>query len=356
MVEVEFRSASKNFRDTEVLHCVDLKVNPGEFLVLVGPSGCGKSTLLRVLAGLEEPTSGQILIGGKDVTRLEPKDRNVAMVFQNYALYPHMTVYENMAFGLRVRKLPEKEISARMEEAADILRLRKYLQRRPKELSGGQRQRVALGRALVRKAPVILFDEPLSNLDAALRSQMRIEIKRLHRMFGNTVIYVTHDQVEATTLGDRIAVLNAGEVQQIDTPRKIFHEPKNRFVAGFIGVPEMNFLDGSIVRDEQGAAFEFLGGKISIPESRLSGSGPITLGVRPEDLRIIREQVSSSFPARVELQEFLGASQQTFLSVGKLQLRALTAEGEPWSAGENVSITIDPKNAHFFDRNSGVRL
>ncbi len=355
MVKVEFCNVSKSFQEAEVLREVNLTVEPGEFLVLVGPSGCGKSTLLRILAGLEEPTAGQILIGGKDVTLLEPKDRDVAMVFQNYALYPHMTVYENMAFGLRVRKLPAAEIKKRVEEAGEILRLTKYLNRRPKELSGGQKQRVALGRALVRKAPVFLFDEPLSNLDAALRSQMRIEIKRLHRMFGNTVIYVTHDQVEATTLGDRIAVLNGGLVQQIDTPRKIFHEPKNRFVASFIGIPEMNFLEGSVERSSSGVAFHFEGGAIPLASERFASSGPITLGVRPEDLRI-GAGTASSFPARVELQEFLGASQQTFISVGKTQLRVLTAESCRWQPGENVSVSIDPKNVHFFDRISGARL
>src|SRR5689334_13031291 len=246
MAAVHIRKAEKYFGGTHVIRGVDIDIADGEFAVLVGPSGCGKSTLLRMVAGLEEITAGEIQIGGRVVNEMPPKDRDIAMVFQNYALYPHMTVFENMAFGLRRRKVPDAEVQRQVRAAAELLGLETYLLRRPRELSGGERQRVALGRAIVRQPQVFLFDEPLSNLDAQLRVQMRREIARLHQELTATMIYVTHDQVEAMTLGDRIVVMSKGHVMQIDTPMNLYDHPKNRFVAGFIGSPAMNFIDGKI--------------------------------------------------------------------------------------------------------------
>lgn len=279
---LELKGLGKKFGNHVILERLDLQVKEGEFLVLVGPSGCGKSTVLRLIAGLEEPTEGEVWIAGKNRNGFDPKDRHIAMVFQSYALYPHMNVYDNMAFGLRVRnRVPEGEIAERVNEAAAMLQLEKLLQRKPKDLSGGQRQRVALGRALVRKPKVFLFDEPLSNLDAHLRNQMRVEIRKLQQRLGVTAIYVTHDQTEATTMGDRIAVLQGGRLQQVGSPAEVYRSPANRFVAGFIGTPEMNFL---------GEAF--------------SGSKELQLGVRPESVRVSGD---GQWKGRVELVENLGA-------------------------------------------------
>src|SRR5438477_9607402 len=246
MAKVQLRDVSKSYAGSEVIHGIDAEVADGEFIVIVGPSGCGKSTLLRMVAGLEEITSGEIVIGDRVVNKLEPKDRDIAMVFQNYALYPHMTVYDNMAFGLKMRKFPKPEIEKRVQDAADILGIRELLKRKPRQLSGGQRQRVAVGRAIVRHPQVFLFDEPLSNLDAKLRVQMRVELKRLHDRLETTAIYVTHDQVEAMTLGDRVVVMKDGWIQQVGEPLELYGKPTNRFVAGFIGSPAMNFAEVTI--------------------------------------------------------------------------------------------------------------
>ena len=304
MAEVILDHVSKTFPgNVRAVEDLNLTVKDGEFLVLVGPSGCGKSTALRCIAGLEEATEGVIRIDGRTVNDLEPRDRDVAMVFQNYALYPHMTVGQNIAFPLKMHLVSAAEIRARVQEAADILGLTDLLDRRPRALSGGQQQRVALGRALVRKPAVFLFDEPLSNLDAKLRTEMRTEIGRIHRDLGGTMIYVTHDQAEAMILGDRIAVLRDGVLQQLDDPLAVFDHPVNRFVAGFLGTPGINFLDGRL---EAGA---FTAGEHRLPPGRapLSGiDGPVVLGIRPQDLRAVDRTDAPSLPGVVEVFEHLG--------------------------------------------------
>src|SRR5689334_5226335 len=311
MPGVELAGVSKSFgRDggggAFAVHEVTLSVAEGEFLVLVGPSGCGKSTLLRMVAGLEEVTGGEIRIGGKVVNDIPPRDRDVAMVFQNYALYPHMSVFENLAFGLKLRKVPREDIRRRVETAAGVLGLERYLERRPRELSGGERQRVALGRAMVREPKVFLFDEPLSNLDARLRVEMRAEIRRLHRRVGATMIYVTHDQVEAMTMGDRIAVLNRGVLQQVADPHTLYARPANTFVAGFIGTPPVNLFEARVAAG--GTNVEVAGVRWPVGEAQeaaLAGrdGAAVTVGVRPEDLRMAEPGV----PAALEVVEPLGS-------------------------------------------------
>ena len=309
MPSVDFTNVSKTYgRGQKAVDSVSLSIHDGEFLVLVGPSGCGKSTLLRMVAGLEEISEGQIRIGERVVNDLAPKDRDVAMVFQNYALYPHMTVFDNMAFGLRRRKLPETEVREKVQETADMLGLTHYLQRKPRELSGGERQRVALGRAMVRKPQVFLFDEPLSNLDAKLRVQVRAEIKRLHQRVGATMIYVTHDQVEAMTLGDRIAVMKKGLLQQCADPFTLYSRPVNQFVAGFIGSPPINFFTANVSPD--GAALTAPGVTLPLsPALRAQVEGlkgrPVMAGVRPEDL-VLSPAGGGSIEATVEVCEPLG--------------------------------------------------
>ena len=291
MASVTLDNLSKSFRTrkehVDALIDVNLHVADREFVVIVGPSGCGKTTLLRLLAGLDDPTSGTIHIGDRNVHNVEPKDRDIAMVFQNYALYPHMTVFKNLAFGLKMRRTPKAEIAARVAETADLLGIGHLLDRKPGSLSGGEQQRVALGRAIVRTPAVFLFDEPLSNLDVALRNRMRLEIKELHRKLGATIVYVTHDQEEAMTLGDRIVVMNGGAVQQCGPPLEVYQRPANRFVAGFVGTPSMNFLQGTMVRDGTAATFESPLGKLVLPEEVVAnGEGSVVLGIRPEDVRI----------------------------------------------------------------------
>ena len=324
MATLKLNALRKAYGDTQVLHRVDLDVADGEFLVLVGPSGCGKSTLLRCIAGLEEITAGDLHIGARRVNDVAPRDRDVAMVFQSYALYPHMTVCQNMEFGLKVRKTPPAEIRARVTAAAEMLGLTPLLDRLPKAMSGGQRQRVAMGRAIVRRASVFLFDEPLSNLDAALRNQMRVELKRLHQKLDATIVYVTHDQVEALTLADRILVLNAGVVQQVGTPQELFDPPANRFVAGFIGSPAMNFLE----RDEH------------------------TLGVRPNDVLF-----GGELSARVDVVEHLGWECHVHLSLSSGE--SITARWETSEVGRLVAgqeVTVGWGTTHRFDRETGARL
>lgn len=334
MADLEFQNIKKNFgsglTSTEVLRDISLNIKSGEFLVLVGPSGCGKSTLLRILAGLEDPTSGDVKIDGKSVLRLEPRERNLAMVFQSYALYPHLTVRANLAFGLTMQGLPSSEIEKRVKEVAEILQIESMLDRRPRQLSGGQRQRVALGRALVRKTDLILFDEPLSNLDAALRAQMRYEIKRLHTLTGSTMIYVTHDQVEATTLGDRIAVLNKGRVEQIGSAREIYEQPHNRFVASFIGTPEMNFLPGNLFQR---------------PDQEV--------GVRPEDFVISED---GPVKAEFELEEYLGSQSLVHVRVQGQIIRILSPASLGLRTGQSVGLKVAPEKMHFFNAQSGERL
>src|SRR6476469_9331863 len=304
MAEIALKDVQKSYtKDVRVIHGVDATIADGEFIVIVGPSGCGKSTLLRMIAGLETVTEGEIAIAGRVVNDVEPKDRNIAMVFQNYALYPHMSVYENMSYGLRIRRMPPAEIRTRVERAAKILELGAYLDRKPRALSGGQRQRVAMGRAIVREPAAFLFDEPLSNLDAKLRVQMRLEIQKLHRELRTTSIFVTHDQVEAMTLADRMIVMNAGVVEQVGRPIEVYDDPASVFVAGFIGSPAMNFLPG----ERRGDAVDLGGGvQVPLPEGLSDAPPQITVGVRPEHL-VAGEAAGTVFRFRVETLETLGA-------------------------------------------------
>ena len=343
---------------TTVVHGINLEIREREFMVLVGPSGCGKSTTLRMIAGLEEITSGHVSIDGRIVNDLPPKERDIAMVFQNYALYPHMSVYENMAFGLKLRKLPKAEIDARVREAAAMLGLENYLDRRPKALSGGQRQRVAVGRAIVRKPKVFLFDEPLSNLDAKMRVSTRAEISRLHSRLSATMIYVTHDQVEAMTMGDRICVMKDGRIMQVAEPMEIYNRPANLFVAGFIGSPPMNFLHGTIQRAgskltfvEKNTAAEPV--KIVLNEALSTKAvqrvdQPIILGLRPEAIREAEANNAATL-LKIEVAEPMGA--ETFLTF-TTGTHALTARVHPnhhFEIGQNFSATFDLEHAHLFD-------
>src|SRR5690349_2241935 len=314
MAQVLMKDLNKKYDEVHAVKDVNLHIRDKEFIVLVGPSGCGKTTTLRMLAGLEEITAGEIHIGDRLVNDLPPKDRDIAMVFQNYALYPHMTVYDNMAFGLKMRKFPKAEIAKRVKDAAEILGIRELLKRKPRQLSGGQRQRVALGRAIVRHPQVFLFDEPLSNLDAKLRVQMRVELKKLHERLGTTAIYVTHDQVEAMTLGDRVVVMRDGRVQQVGDPMELYNQPANRFVAGFIGSPAMNFVSVRIAAENGSlwAESESLRIKVPAPIAPRLGSyagKEATLGVRPEDLRIANgaDTKDLSFDVAIEVVERLGS-------------------------------------------------
>ena len=343
---------------------VDLEVAHGEFVVLVGPSGCGKSTTLRMIAGLESITAGRLYIGERLVNDVPPKDRDIAMVFQNYALYPHMTVRENLAFALKLRRLSAAEIDTRVRRAADTLGLVDVLDRKPRQLSGGQRQRVAVGRAIVREPAVFLFDEPLSNLDAKLRVQTRREISKLHRDLGATMIYVTHDQVEAMTLGDRIVVMNAGRVQQVDTPLALYDRPANRFVAGFIGSPAMNFVEGT-VSDDRGARSLVTGdGAFSVPLPRqiaasISVGSRIVLGIRPEDLETSDGSARGdvvSITGRVDLVEPLGNETFVHATVGSHVMTVRVASRDLPHAGTEVGLLLDPAKAHWFDAASGDRL
>jgi multiple sugar transport system ATP-binding protein len=334
-----------------------LTIGARQMVVLVGPSGCGKSTTLRMVAGLEEPTAGKIVIDGRDVTHLPPAERDIAMVFQSYALYPHMSVFENMAFGLRIQKLPDAEIDKRVRATAASLGLESYLERRPKALSGGQRQRVAIGRAVVRQPKVFLFDEPLSNLDAKLRGDMRREIARIHRESKATAMYVTHDQIEAMTLADQIVVLKDGVVQQIGTPVDIYERPANRFVAGFFGTPSMNFLNANLVdRAARGAGFE-------IPVERAPGLRPATesvgrvvVGVRPERLSLSSDDSKIPLRGEVAMREVLGAEIVLHLESPAGPLTVRTDAGAAARPGDTVQVWLDPKSIHLFDGATEVRL
>ena len=351
MSKVTLEGVGKRFGDVQVIHGLDLEIEDGELCVFVGPSGCGKSTLLRMVAGLEETTSGRIGIGARDVTRVDPARRGVAMVFQTYALYPHMTVEQNMGFGLRMNGHPPGEIRTRVAEASRILKLDDYLQRKPKALSGGQRQRVAIGRAIVRGPEVFLFDEPLSNLDAELRVEMRVEISRLHQEIGATMIYVTHDQVEAMTLADRIVVLRGGRIEQIGAPMDLYRDPDNRFVAGFIGSPAMNFLDGTVT--DGAVEVPALRGSVR-PDVDLPRDGVgVSLGLRPEHLSVDRAGASH----RVELTEALGGVSYAHLVSGTGERVVVEERGEERvGAGETVGLIWDPRMLRLFDADSGRRI
>jgi len=340
---------------------LDLAVNDGEFVVLVGPSGCGKSTTLRMVAGLEAISAGELRIGDRIVNDVPARDRNVAMVFQNYALYPHMTVFDNMAFSLKLRRVAKPDIAARVREAARILRIEPLLAQRPRQLSGGEQQRVALGRAIVRQPAVFLFDEPLSNLDAKLRVQMRREIARLHHALGATMLYVTHDQAEAMTLGDRVVVMRDGRVQQVDAPLAVYRVPRNTFVAGFIGSPPMNLLHGHIVTDG-GLRFVGSGGALAVPLPdgwrELLGGGnrqPVILGVRPEDVSLAALGMTG-VPARVDLVEPLGQELLVYASAGGQELTARVAPGVRAEVGLDMLLGFDPEQLHAFDPETGERL
>ena len=353
MASVAIRDVRKAFGSTTVIHGVDVAILDGEFVVLVGPSGCGKSTLLRMIAGLENITSGEIHIGDRLVNELPPKERDVAMVFQNYALYPHMTVAANMAFSLKLRGAPQTEIDARVKRAADILGLGPYLQRFPRQLSGGQRQRVAMGRAIVRDPQVFLFDEPLSNLDAKLRVQMRTEIKELHQRLKTTTVYVTHDQIEAMTMADKIVVMHDGLVEQIGAPLELYDKPKNLFVAGFIGSPAMNFLKGA-VRLNGKMEFEIPGGaRLPLAAAPAGSDGrPAIYGVRPEHFVIADDGAE----AAIQVIEPTGAEIQVVAKLGGEDIIAVFRERHQFKPGDKIRLKPDPKLVHLFDETSGQRL
>ena len=352
MGEITLDRVVKRFGRHEVIQDVSLTVADGEFVVFVGPSGCGKSSLLRLITGLEELTSGRVLIDGQDVSDLPASERHLAMVFQSYALFPHMTVAENIGFGLRVAGMPKPEIRQRVEAAARTLALDAYLDRYPRQLSGGQRQRVAIGRAIVRQPKAFLFDEPLSNLDAALRVQMRIELIRLHDDLQTTMIYVTHDQVEAMTMADRIVVLNAGQVEQFDTPIALYDHPANRFVAGFIGSPKMNFIDGEGAGAER---FQAAAGAVEVSGlAEPLPAGPLTLGVRPE--HIDYDRTKGLWKGRILIEEQLGSDAFFTVEVpeiGQLTVRAVGERG--YRRGDDIHLTPQAAHCHLFDRD-GVAL
>lgn len=360
MSKIDISNVSKKFGSALVLDQINLTAGDGEFLVLVGASGCGKSTLLRLIAGLESPDTGSISIDGKSMLDISPSKRDVAMVFQNYALYPHLTVYENMAFGLRQKKVSEAEIEKKIRETGEILQIKQLFERKPKALSGGQRQRVALGRAMVRDPKVFLFDEPLSNLDAKLRQEMRLEIKKLHGLLKTTMIYVTHDQTEAMTMGDRIAIMRNGIIEQIDVPEKIYESPKNKFVASFIGMPPMNFIQGNI--NVENGLLEFSNEDCNFKleknhplQFELKENMKVTMGIRPEDIHDnlfaeIKDN-ANTISAQIEMVENMGSHKVVHFKLGKSGFSA-----ELRNFNENnpkVDLIFDVNKSHFFDANSG---
>jgi sn-glycerol 3-phosphate transport system ATP-binding protein len=352
MAKVQLRDIRKSYADQEVIHGVSIDVADGEFIVIVGPSGCGKSTLLRMVAGLETITGGEIVIGDRVVNWLEPKDRDIAMVFQNYALYPHMSVFGNMAYGLRIRGLSKSDIEARVRRAAEILELGVLLERKPRQLSGGQRQRVAMGRAIVREPAAFLFDEPLSNLDAKLRVQMRFEIQKLHRRLGTTSLYVTHDQVEAMTLAHRMVVMNAGRAEQIGTPMEVYENPASVFVAGFIGSPAMNFLEG---KAESGGRVTLNGGGAIAAAGNLATGRKVTVGIRPEHLTPCAPS-AASLVGSVEVIEALGADTLLHVAVAGGSIIARLPHGAPATVGEPIALAAEPGRVYLFDGDTGGRL
>jgi multiple sugar transport system ATP-binding protein len=350
MANVSIRDVRKSFGSTEVLHGVNVEIEDGEFVILVGPSGCGKSTLLRMIAGLENITAGEIAIGGRVVNNVAPKERDIAMVFQNYALYPHMTVRDNMAFSLSLAKVPKAAIDQQVQRAAQILGLSQYLNRYPRQLSGGQRQRVAMGRAIVRNPQVFLFDEPLSNLDAKLRVAMRAEIKELHQRLETTTVYVTHDQIEAMTMADKIVVMNAGNVEQIGPPLELYDRPANLFVAGFIGSPAMNFLQGKIA----GGAFQAASGaSLPLPSAgAVNGDGrPAVYGIRPEHFQL----TPAGLPATVHVVEPTGSETQVVAEFAGASVICAFRERISAKPGETIKIAPDPALVHLFDAATGRR-
>ncbi|MCF0245469.1 MAG: sn-glycerol-3-phosphate ABC transporter ATP-binding protein UgpC [Ileibacterium sp.] len=365
MAEVSLKHINKKYPNGfEAVKDFNLDIADGEFVIFVGPSGCGKSTTLRMVAGLEDISGGELIIGGTLMNDVEPKDRDIAMVFQNYALYPHMSVKENMEFPLKIAKMPQAEIDQRVAEAAKTLGLENLLDRKPKALSGGQRQRVAMGRAIVRNPKVLLMDEPLSNLDAKLRGQMRVEISRLHEKLGATTIYVTHDQTEAMTLGDRIVVMSDGEVQQIDSPQNLYDSPANKFVAGFIGAPQMNFLD-AVIKEANGKVYvSTCGDDIALSDAKaakLKAKGykngdEVLIGIRPEDL-YDEEEVIAKFPdsiatGKVDVYEMLGSTANLYVDFGGNQLTATVSPDTPARVGDTIKLALDNNKIHVFDKST----
>lgn len=343
----------------------NLEIEDKEFIIFVGPSGCGKSTTLRMIAGLEEITEGEMYIDGHLINDVEPKDRDIAMVFQSYALYPHMSIYDNMAFGLKLRKTPKDEIDKRVREAARILDIEHLLDRKPKLLSGGQRQRVAMGRAIVREPKVFLMDEPLSNLDAKLRVQMRLEISKLHQRLKTTIIYVTHDQTEAMTLGTRIVVMKDGVIQQVDTPENLYNYPGNLFVAGFIGSPQMNFIDATVIKENGAIFLGFDQYKIQVTPEKASkladyASRDVTLGIRPEDVfvadRYDKADGNNTMDTRVRVYEMLGSEVYLYLTVGGTDVTCREHPGTVAKPGDHVKIAFDLSKIHIFDKETGETI
>ena len=362
MASIQLKNIKKTYSNgITAVNNFNLDIHDQEFIIFVGPSGCGKSTTLRMIAGLEEITDGELYIGGKLMNDVAPKDRDIAMVFQNYALYPHMTVFDNMAFGLKLRKTPKAEIEKRVHEAAKILEIEHLLDRKPKALSGGQRQRVAMGRAIVRNPKVFLMDEPLSNLDAKLRVQMRIEIARLHERLHATIIYVTHDQVEAMTLGTRIVVMKDGLIQQVDAPVKLYNEPQNLFVAGFIGSPQMNFIDAVPQKEGNNVYLTFKGQKVLLPKDKavkIVDGGyigqTVVMGIRPEDLHE-DEETMAKFPedcitAEINATELLGAELHLYMNIDDVDLIAKASPRLQVKNGDTIKLALDPSRLHVFDK------
>jgi multiple sugar transport system ATP-binding protein len=357
MAAVQLSGIFKRYGDTQVVHGIDLHIDDGEFVVLVGPSGCGKSTLMRMVAGLEDISGCDLMIGGTRANHLAPQQRYISMVFQSYALYPHLTVYENIAFGPRIRKESPANFKPRIEAAAKMLNLGGYLDRLPRALSGGQRQRVAMGRAVVREPSLFLFDEPLSNLDAKLRVQMRTEIKALHQRLKNTVIYVTHDQIEAMTMADRIVVMNAGRIEQIGRPLELYDRPSNLFVASFLGSPSMNFAEGIVVNHSQGLALRLAdGGEIVLEGAPLSANvgARVTLGVRPEHIETITQTPDAIM--EVEVVEPTGAETHLYGKIGGNTWCVTTRQRSKVEPGERVALRLPAAHIHRFDTESGRRL
>ncbi len=363
MAQVVMRSLNKKYDEVHAVKDVNLDIRDQEFMVLVGPSGCGKTTTLRMVAGLESITSGRVLIDDTVVNDLPPMDRDIAMVFQNYALYPHMSVYDNMAFGLKMRKFDKAEIGKRVQDAAEILGIQDYLKRKPRQLSGGQRQRVALGRAIVRHPRVFLFDEPLSNLDAKLRVQMRVELKKLHERLGTTAIYVTHDQVEAMTLGDRVVVMADGYVQQVGEPMELYNHPANRFVAGFIGSPAMNFAKVRVTQENGAVWATGEGIKLKVPAPEAARLGPhtgkeVTLGVRPEDMRIAGDGDAGDLmlDCVVEVVERLGSEILLDIAVGPVTMVASVEPTVTAKMHDRMRLALNPDRLHFFDNETEAAI
>ena len=365
MAGVSLQAISKSFGDNTILKGIDVQAHSGEFMVIVGPSGCGKSTLLRIIAGLETPDGGEVIIDGERKNDTDPSKREVAMVFQNYALYPTMTVYENLAFSQRIRKRSSDEIDKRVMESAEMLKIDELLDRKPKELSGGQRQRVALGRALVRKPKVFLFDEPLSNLDAKLRQEMRLEIKKLHTQLNTTMIYVTHDQTEAMTMADRICLMNNGNIEQIGTPEELYNKPENTFVATFIGMPPINLIDGEICTENDSYYFTRDGVRINLDKIKNNEAFKdldkhVIVGIRPEDLHdnyfAEIKDLKNTIKCKVDLVENLGSVSLVHSHSGNTHLSVSLKTGKTIHSGDSIDLIVDVNSLHFYNRETKERI